>query len=177
MMFLELFSSTNTVFTHYTSFFNRLAVVCVMALVVLSSAHANVDNALAFAYEATLPYSKQYAIRKDAWGGDLGVKEKKAVMTQLFKGNEYWFVMASDVKNAKIAVHLYDGAGKLAESATWIRTHDKKHYVAAAAHIVPETTGTYFAVVEVLQSLEERTPWALVYGYKDIREKDSKGSK
>ena len=153
----------------------QFAILLVGIVGFLSTAHATVDDALSFAYEAALPYSKQYAIRKDAWGGDLGVKEKKAVMAQLFKGNDYWFLMASDVKGAKISVHLYDTAGKLAESEAWQHMHDKKHYVSAGAHIVPQKTGTYCAIVEVVKSPEERTPWALVYGYKDV--KDAKDSK
>lgn len=143
----------------------------------VSGAHATVDDALSFAYEAALPYSKQYAIRKDAWGGDLGVKDRKAMTAQLFKGNDYWFIMASDVKGSAISVHLYDSAGKLAESESWQKPHDKKrYYTSAGAHIVPKNTGTYFAIVEVLKSPEERTPWALVYGYKDTKEpkKESK---
>jgi len=177
MMFLERFLSKNTVLSHMTSSLKHCAFLCMSLLALLSSAHGSVDAALSFAYEAALPYSKQYAIRKDAWGGDLGVKEKKAVMAQLFKGNDYWFLMASDVKNAKISVHLYDTTGKLAESEAWQHMHDKKHYVSAGAHIIPDKTGTYFAIVEILKSPEERTPWALVYGYKDVKDKDPKGSK
>lgn len=140
-------------------------------IVILSAAYGTVDDALAFAYDAALPYSKKYAIRKDAWGGDLGVKERKAVTAQLFKGNDYWFIMASDVKGAVISVHLYDSAGKLAESDTWQKAYDKKQrYASAGAHIVPKNTGTYFAIVQILKSPEERTPWALVYGYKDTKD-------
>jgi hypothetical protein len=177
MIFLELFSSKKTVFSYHPSSLKRRAALCLVAIAFMSNVHASVDDALAFAYEASLPYAKQYAFRKDAWGGDLGVKEKKAVMAQLFKGNDYWFIMASDVKNAKISIHLYDALGKLAESEAWQRTHDKKHCASAGSHIIPEKTGTYFAIVEVLKSPEERTPWALVYGYKDFKEKDLKASK
>ena len=137
-------------------------------VVLFSSARASVDNALTFAYEATLPYHKQYAFRKDAWGGDLGVEERKAVTAQLFKGNDYWFIIASDIKTAVISVHLYDDAGKLAESESWQKPNDKKHFSAAGAHVTPSRTGTYFAIVKISQSPEERTPWALVYGYKDV---------
>jgi len=139
-------------------------------ILVSSIAHATVDDALSFAYEVALPYSKQYAIRKDAWGGDLGVKNRKAVTAQLFKGNDYWFLMASNVRGAVIAVHLYDSEGKLAEASSWQKACDKKrYYVSAGAHIIPKSTGTYFAIVEVLKSPEERTSWALVYGYKDTK--------
>ncbi len=134
----------------------------------VASVEATVDDALSFAYEAALPYSKQYTFRKDAWGGDLGVNERKAVTAQLFTGNDYWFVMGSDIKTAGISVHLYDDEGKLAELESWQKTNDKKHFSSAGAHIIPKRTGTYFAIVQMHKSPEDRTPWALVYGYKDV---------
>ena len=122
---------------------------------------ATVDDALSFAYEAALPYYKQgYSIRKDAWGGDLGVHQRKAVSSQLFKGNDYWFIMGTDVKGASLSVHAYDEKGNLVDSDSWQKGRT------AGVHIVPKSTGTYFAIVQILKSPEDRTPWALVYGYK-----------
>jgi len=124
-------------------------------------AKATVDDALSFAHEAANPYVKQgYSVREDAWGGDLGVKEQKAVAAQLFKGNDYWFWIGTDVRNAVVTVHVYDSNGKLAESETW----QKGRF--AGAHVVPSRTGTYYAIVTVEKSPDERTHWALVYGYK-----------
>ena len=81
-------------------------------------------------------------MREDYWGGDLGVGEKKAVRQQLFKGNEYWFWMGTEVEQAKISVHVYDADGKLAEQPdSW----QKGHF--AAAHVIPKTTGSYFVIV------------------------------
>lgn len=137
--------------------------------VIISTVQATVDDALSFAYEAALPFSKQYAIRKDSWGGDLGVKQRKAIEAQLFKGNDYRFFMASDVKGALIEVHLYDSNGKLAECESSRKNYEKKHFTMASAHIIPKATGTYYAIVKVIKSPEERTPWALVYGYKDSK--------
>ena len=54
-------------------------------------------------------------MREDYWGGDLGVGEKKAVRQQLFKGNDYWFWMGTEVEQAKVSVHVYDADGKLCE--------------------------------------------------------------
>jgi hypothetical protein len=120
-----------------------------------------VDDALSFAYEAALPYYKLgFSIRKDAWGGDLGVKEKKAVSSQLFKGNNYWFLMATDVKGASLSVHIYDDKGNLVDAESW----QKGRF--AGARVSPKATGTFFAIVQILKSPEDRTPWALVYGYK-----------
>lgn len=122
---------------------------------------ATVDDALSFAFEAALPYYKKgFSIRKDAWGGDLGVRERKAVSSQLFKGNTYWFLMGTDVKGASLSVHLYDDAGNLVDAESWQQGES------AGARVSPKHTGTYFAIVQILKSPEDRTPWALVYGYK-----------
>jgi hypothetical protein len=123
---------------------------------------ASVDDAQSFALQSAEPYVKEgFQVREDYWGGDLGVGEKKAVRQQLFKGNEYWFWLGTEVERAKISVHIYDAEGKLAEQPdSW----EKGHF--AAAHIIPKTTGSFFVIVEIEQSPEERTHWALVYGFR-----------
>ncbi len=87
--------------------------------------------------------------------------EKKAVRQQLFKGNEYWFWLGTEVEKATISVHIYDADGKLVEQPdSW----QKGHF--AAAHVVPQSTGSFFIIVSIEQSPEERTHWALVYGFR-----------
>ena len=142
--------------------FRRMVIACiVLAAAAPSLLRATVDDALSFAYEAALPYYKQgFSIRKDAWGGDLGVHDKKAVSSQLFKGNDYWFLMASDLKGASLSVHIYDDNGNLVDAESWQRGRF------AGARVSPKKTGTFFAIVQILKSPEDRTPWALVYGYK-----------
>ena len=125
------------------------------------SSLAYVDDALSFAYEAANPYAQQgWIIREDAWGGDLGVGDKKAVSAQLFRGNSYIFFLATDVEAATLRVNIYDAEGNLAESKSWQRGRF------AYAEIKPRATGTYHAIVEILSSPEERTGWALVYGFR-----------
>ncbi len=134
-----------------------------LALMALQPAiFASVDDAQSFALQAAEPYVKQgFQVREDYWGGDLGSAEKKAVRQQLFKGNEYWFWLGTEVDRAKVSVHVYDSDGKLAEESDgW----EKGHF--AAAHVIPKATGSYFIVVSVEQSPEERTHWALVYGFR-----------
>jgi hypothetical protein len=122
---------------------------------------ATVDDALSFAYEAASPYVKQgFTVREDAWGGDLGVKDQKAVTAQLFKGNEYWFLTGTDTRNAVVTVSVYDSNGKLAQAESWQRGRF------SGARVVPAKSGTYYAIVTIQKSPEERTHWALVYGYK-----------
>ena len=68
--------------------------------------------------------------------------------------------MGTDQKAAKISVHIYDSAGNLAEVDAW----QKPHF--AAARIVPKKTGSYYLIVEVEKSPDERTYWSLAYGFK-----------
>jgi hypothetical protein len=111
--------------------------------------------------EAIDPYVKQgYAVRDDQWGGDLGVKEQKAIPHTLFKGNDYWFCMGTDVDNARVSIHVYDGRGKLAETDSW----QKGRF--AAARVQPPATGTYYIIATVTSSPKERTAWAMIYGFK-----------
>ncbi|MEA3209131.1 MAG: hypothetical protein QOE70_2188 [Chthoniobacter sp.] len=124
-------------------------------------AGATIDDALSFALEAADPYVKEgFTVREDYWGGDLAVKATKAIVHQLFKGNEYWFWMGTDVKDAKISVHIYDSEGNLAEVEAWAKPHF------AAARVVPKKTGSYYLIVEIEKSPEERTTWSLAYGFR-----------
>ncbi|MEI7865108.1 MAG: hypothetical protein WCI38_07015 [Chthoniobacterales bacterium] len=133
-------------------------IACAAAL--LAPALAYVDDAMSFAYEAANPYAeKGWIIREDAWGGDLGKGEKKAVTAQLFRGNSYTFFLATDVETASLRVNVYDAEGNLAELKSWQRGQF------AYAEVKPRATGTYYLVVEVVSSPEERTGWALVYGF------------
>jgi hypothetical protein len=141
----------------------RLPIYLSAIVALLSTASSgSVDDAHSFALQAAEPYVKEgYQVREDYWGGDLGSGEKKAVRQQLFKGNDYWFWMGSEVEQAKISVHVYDSDGKLAEQPDgW----QKGHF--AGAHVIPKRTSSYFVIVEIEQSPEERTHWALVYGFR-----------
>jgi hypothetical protein len=125
------------------------------------TARGTINDALSFALEAAIPAVKEgFTVREDFWGGDLPSGQPKPIPHQLFKGNEYWFWMGTDVKGAKISVHIYDSTGKLAEEESWQK--DQK----AAARIKPKRTGTYYVLVEIEKSTEERTVWSLAYGFR-----------
>ncbi len=127
-------------------------------------ARATIDDALSFALEAADPYVKEgFTVREDYWGGDLPVKQTKAIVHQLFKGNTYWFWMGTDVKAAKISVHIYDSEGNLAEVEAF--DSSKKPHM-AGARVVPKKTGSYYLIVEVEKSPSERTSWSLAYGFR-----------
>lgn len=139
----------------------KKSIAILLSAFLVDTAWAYVDDALSFAYEAAHPYVKQgFSVREDAWGGDLGVKDRQAVQAQLFKGNEYWFCLGTDVKRAVLSVNIYDSKGKL------VNTESLKPGRMTSVRVVPERTGSYYAIVTVLKSPEERTGWALVYAYK-----------
>ena len=140
----------------------RSSFLVAAVIIMQRAACASVDDAQSFALQAAEPYVKQgFQVREDYWGGDLASGEKKAVRQQLFKGNEYWFWLGTEVDRAKVSVHIYDSDGKLAEEPdSW----EKGHFT--AAHVIPKTTGSYFIIVSVEESPEERTHWALVYGFR-----------
>ena len=128
----------------------------------LATTYATLDDAISRALEVIDPYVKQgYVVHlDDEWGGDLGVKERKAIPHALFRGNDYWFCMGADVDQARVAVHVYDSTGKLIENDAWQKG------CFAAARILILATGTYYIIVEVTRSPVERTHWAMVYASK-----------
>jgi hypothetical protein len=137
-----------------------LAAIVVLPSAIFASVDPTTVYARAFALLAAEPYAKGFQVREDYWAGDLASGERKAVRQQLFKGNEYWFWLGTEVYHAKVSVHIYNSDGELAEQPdSWAKDHF------AAAHIIPKTTGSYFIIVSVEKSPAARTHWALAYGF------------
>jgi len=139
-----------------------LAVIVVVPSAIFASVDPDTVYARAWAVLAAEPYVKKgFQVREDYWTGALASGEKKAVRQQLFKGNDYWFWLGTEVDGAKVSVHIYDSDGKLAEQPdSWAKEH------LAAAHIIPKTTGSYFIIVTVEESPAARTHWVLAYGFR-----------
>ena len=140
-----------------TRFFKTLLIIACAVL----PAMATVDDALSYTLEAAQPYVKEgFTVREDYWGGDMAAAQPKAITQQLFKGNEYWFWMGTDVKGARISVHIYDSEGNLCEVESWQKGQ------LAAARVVPKRSGAYYVIVEVEKSSRERTHWGMAYGFR-----------
>src|SRR5258705_11527412 len=139
-----------------------LAAIVVLPPAIFASVDPTTVYARAFALLAAEPYEKKgFHVREDYWAGDLASGEKKAVRQQLFKGNEYWFWLGTEVDHAKASVHIYNSDGKLAEQPdSWAKGYF------GAAYIIPKTTGSFFIFVIVKISPARRTHWALVYGFR-----------
>ena len=100
-------------------------------------------------------------MREDYWAGDLPSGERKAVRQQLFKGNEYWFWLGTEVDGAKESVHIYNSHGELAERPTVGR---KATLRLRASFRKPQAS--YFIIVSVEESPAARTHCALAYGFR-----------
>ena len=139
----------------------RLLTIFGILALVLAPVRASVDDALSYALEAAQPYVKEgFTVREDYWGGDMAVKQAKAITHQLFKGNEYWFWLGSDEKSAKVSIHVYDSDGNLSE------VEYKQKGQMAMARVIPKRTGTYYLIVEIEKSNKERTHWGMAYGFR-----------
>ena len=130
----------------------------------LCVARASVDDAQSFALQAAEPYVKEgFQVREDYWGGDLAAGEKKAVRQQLFKGNEYWFWLGTEVENGDKSRFTFT-----IRTASWwssLTAGRKGHF--AAAHVIPKShRELILSSSSIEQSPEERTHWALVYGFR-----------
>ena len=120
-----------------------------------------ISEALVLGFEASQKAVKSgFTVREQHWGGDLPVNQPRAIVHQLFKGNEYWFWMSSAVSGARVSVHVYDKDGKLVEDEV------VKLGGTFAVRLTPKRTGSYYLLVEVEKSPEERTPWALIYAFR-----------
>lgn len=139
-------------------------------LVVLSfwalppSVYATLDDAIRSALQTTGPYARQgYTVHEeDEWGGDLGVNERKAIRLTLVKGTDYWFCLSADLDSARVAIHVFDLRGRLAEVHAWQKG---SHAGAEALSLIG---APYYIVIEVTDSPAERTHWAMVYASKPI---------
>jgi hypothetical protein len=139
----------------------RLFSILTVLTIALAPLRASVDDALSYALEAAQPYVKEgFTVREDYWGGDMAVKQAKAITHQLFKGNEYWFWLGTDEKSAKVSVHVYDSDGNLSE------VEFKQKGQMAMARVIPKRTGTYYLIVEIEKSAKERTHWGMAYGFR-----------
>jgi hypothetical protein len=143
-----------------------VALLCLLMLLSAAPTSGSIDDAIASALRTIGGYAKQgYTIHEeDEWGGDLGVKQSKAISHPLVQGNDYWFCLGTDVNAARISVHLYNEQGQRIETKAW---QDGSN---AGAEALNPPTANYYIVVEVTASPAERTHWAMVYGSKAVGE-------
>jgi len=99
-----------------------------------------------------------FKIRDGHWCGAVKPHEHALVAVNLYAGNQYWFSVGATEPVKKIAVSVYDEAGKQ------MTTESYNNGEKAAAGFSPVNSGQYFVSVDLLEG-EEGT-FCLVYSYK-----------
>ena len=134
-----------------------------LGLGVPSWTHAVLDEALNVAFEAAVPYIEQgFQVREDNWSGEIPSNEPKLVRHQLFRGNEYWFWLATSFEDCELTLEIFDTDG----NSVAIESFSKGQ--TAGVRVLPSKTGTYFLRVTIKskKGTDATLDWGLVYGYR-----------
>lgn len=103
-----------------------------------------------------------YKVRDGYWSGTWqNRKDLKVAKANLYVGNEYYFVLASDGKAKRVALHLYDEKGNPVNNE---QLNQELHRPIAAAGFSPESSGQYFVTAELLEG--EPGEFCVVYAYR-----------
>ncbi len=147
----------------------RGAVLLLAVLSACPSARAFVDEAYSAIMEAITGHVEDgFTIRAEYWSGELESGTRKLVRHQLFRGNDYWFWLATSTPGCELKLEVYDSDGV---SVTLERSQTGQ---VRGARVTPAQTGSYYIVVQILRSGAEQSvagpvqliDWALVYGYR-----------
>jgi len=100
-----------------------------------------------------------FKLRDGHWAGQIKPAERALIAVNLYAGNQYWFsAAAANSKAKKIAIELYDEAGKP------LTTENYNEGERASAGFSPTTSGQYFVAVSLVEG--ELSTVCLVYSYK-----------
>jgi hypothetical protein len=99
-----------------------------------------------------------FKLRDGHWCGTLKQQDRALIAVNLYAGNQYWFAVGATDPARKIAVNVYDEAGKLLTT---------DHYDGgdrAAAGFSPADSGQYFVSVDLVEG--GSSSFCLIYSYK-----------
>ncbi len=99
-----------------------------------------------------------FKIRDGHWCGTIKPSDHALIAVNLYAGNQYWFTAGATELAKKIAVTIYDEAGKQVETDNY-NSGEK-----AAAGFSPTSSGQYFVSVDLVEGKEGS--FCLVYSYK-----------
>ena len=101
-----------------------------------------------------------FKIRDGHWSGTVKPGDRAVVAVNLYAGNQYWFSVGSEDKEAKFAVQLHDETGKA------VQADDYKGDATAAAGFSPTISGQYFVSIAPAAGDGNADTFCLVYSYK-----------
>lgn len=147
----------------------QLASVLLAGLCFSPAASASVDEAHSAIMEAVAGHIEDgFTIREEYWKGQLESGGKKLIRHQLFRGNEYWFWLATSAPGCELKLEVYDAEG------TSVTLERSTTGTVRGVRVTPAQTGSYYILVQISRSPSEQTSkvpvqlsdWALVYGYR-----------
>lgn len=100
-----------------------------------------------------------FKIRDGHWSGSVDAGKPAVVAVNLYAGNQYWFSVGTENKDAKFAVRVHDENGKP------VQADDYNGDATAAAGFSPTVSGQYFVSVDPAAGDQAGT-YCLVYSYK-----------
>lgn len=141
----------------------QLPVVFVLAIALHSPiARAETDKEVAArknALDVAGAFSNDgFKLRDGHWCGTIEPGKPQIVQVSLYAGNEYWFSLGATAEAKKVAVSVYDEAGKPLPFDPWSQGGT------AAAGFAPEASGPYYLKVEALEGAP--ATFCLLYSYK-----------
>ena len=99
-----------------------------------------------------------FKLRDGHLTGTIKVGEPKIVRVNLFSGNEYWFTVAGGPKVKKLAISIFDEAGKA------VASEPLDDEARGAVGFAPTASGPYLLKIEQVEG--EPGEFALIYSYK-----------
>src|SRR6059036_4341299 len=92
-----------------------------------------------------------FKMRDGHWSGTIKPKEHALIAVNLYAGNQYWFSVGATEPAKKIAVTVYDEAGKQ------VTTESYDNGNKAAAAFSPPNSGQYFVSVDLVEGEEGKS--------------------
>src|SRR6059036_4325922 len=92
-----------------------------------------------------------FKMRDGHWSGTIKPKEHALIAVNLYAGNQYWFSVGATEPVKKIAVTVYDEAGKQ------VTTESYDNGNKAAAGFSPPNSGQYFVSVDLVEGEEGKS--------------------
>lgn len=99
-----------------------------------------------------------FKLRDGVQMGTLEPGKPLLVQVNLYAGNEYWFSLAASGKAKKVAVTVFDEAGRKIDAEQY------QEGVTAAAGFSPDASGPYYVKVELIEGAA--SGYCLLYSYK-----------
>jgi len=99
-----------------------------------------------------------FKLRDGHWDGKFATDKSKVILVNLYAGNEYWFSLGATGEAKKVALSVFDEAGKPVDFESY------SEGATAAAGFSPGVSGPYYIKIEELDG--SPATYCLLYSYK-----------